>query len=291
MAEELDEDQIEAMLDDLKRKLDRLRVLYEQFFLGTEKTPPHQLRRDVVREMHRLTQVRIKRAALKFRFSSLQQRFNAHKAYWARSEREIEMGTYKRQTFRARQRQRDPERADVLESTDWLAINAVRDAQGAEAAAEAKRERIAAREREQREQRAARARQQREEDAAAAEFLRELGGDAASAPAPAGASGKRSAAEIRGAAADDVKAKAARLRALKQRMKGGSGASAPADPDRALYDRLVAAKKKLNQSTDSMSYERVRQGLEAQRKKYGERSVDFDVVVKDGKAFLKPTTR
>jgi hypothetical protein len=290
MTEELEDEQIEALLDDLKRKVERLRVTYEQYFLGIEKVPPLQQRRDVVRDVHRLTQLRIKRAALKFRFQSLVQRFNAHKAYWTRTEREIEMGTHKRQTFRAKKREsRD---SDVLASEDWLAINAIRSRDGDEAAEQAQAERIAAREREARERRAAAQREKQDEDAAAAEFLRSMGVDAGPEP-----SAKKASAEtVRGVSAEHVAERAAKLKALRAKLRNAPGsAGGPTDGDRALYDRLVAAKRKLNQSTDTLDYDKVQRSLEAQRKKLAAKHqgkrIDFDVVVKDGNAFLKPVAR
>jgi hypothetical protein len=288
MTEELEDDQIEALLDDLKRKVERLRVTYEQYFLGIEKVPPLQQRRDVVRDVHRLTQLRIKRAALKFRFQSLVQRFNAHKAYWTRTEREIEMGTHKRQTFRAKQREsRD---SDILASEDWLAINAIRSRDGDDAAEQAQAERIAAREREARERRAAELRAKQDEDATAAEFLRAMGVDAG----PPRAAAKPSAQEVRGVSAEHVAERAAKLKAMRAKLRQQPGVAGP-DADRALYDRLVAAKRKLNQSTDTLDYDKVQRSLEAQRKKLAEKHqgkrIDFDVVVKDGNAFLKPVAR
>lgn len=55
-SDELTQAQIQAELDELENKLERLRVRYEQFFLGIEKIPPTTLRTDVVRIMRRIEQ-------------------------------------------------------------------------------------------------------------------------------------------------------------------------------------------------------------------------------------------
>lgn len=313
MAEELSDEEIEALLDELKRKLDRLRVLYEQFFLGIEKTPPVQVRKDVVRSIHRLTQMRVRRGALKFRRNSLVQRFNAHKSYWARTEREIEMGTYKRLAFRAKKRRTENDETDVLTTSDWVAINSIRSQSGEDAAKDAVSRRVAERREEQRVR--AKAERVHEFDAAAS-FLAELGDDSfvGGAPAASRATVSREEPAVGEASGDTEKrspapadatsdgpkkpslaARAKKLKALKAKMKkpGGSAAAGPSTNDRAVFERLVATKKKLNQSVDSMNYDKIQRSLEAQRRKHKQktgRDVAFDVVVKDGKAFLKPVT-
>jgi hypothetical protein len=313
--EQLEDGELDAMLEELRTKIERVRVLYEQFFMGTERTPPLSARKEVVRLVHVISQSRIRKAAPKFRFQSLVQRFNSHKAYWTRTEREIEMGTFKRGSARVRKAQ--PEREDsVLTVSDHLAINAVRAASGDDAAKAAHKSRMAQRTTERQTAVA--------EDQAAAAFLKEMGDDSfaevasgrAPAQNPAERSKARSAPEqaveqaprpavtaaappaaksaadaIRGVSADDIANRAEKLKRLKRAMRSKQ-APAASDPDRAIYERLVAVKQKLNQSTDSFSYERVQASLKQQRErlkaKHGEREVDFDVVVKDGKAFLKP---
>ncbi len=303
MAIELEPEELEKELDDLQRKLERLRVLYEQFFMGMERTPPYNLRREVVRIVHRLAQVRTRHAGLKFRLSSLIQRFNSHKAYWARTTREIESGTYKKHQYRVKRRESQATEAEAgLTTQDFVAINQIRDQHGEEAAEQALADRKAAR---------------TEAGDLADQFMRELQGERASdassdaAPASRGAEPEDtpvprqpprtetdvvSPNELRGVSADDLKALAARLKELRARFAGGGGGgeSAAPDPDRKarqVYDRLVAAKKGLNEPTDKLSFDAVKVSLAKQaertREKHGCKSVDFDVVVKDGKAFLK----
>jgi hypothetical protein len=290
--EEMSPAEVDSAIEELGRRMDRLRVLYEQFFQGFERTPPDTLHKDVVRQLHQLQKVRMKGASQKFRYQTLVQRFNAMKSYWMRTMREIEEGRFKRQLARAERRQRGRGgREDNVEA-------------GVE----------------------------NEEDAAAAEFLAQMGIEvaaptaAAAAPDAGAGTGRQSAESIRGISADqvadEVARRADRLRALRARVSGGSGeapapapaaaptpAAAPAPaprpmptaPDpaearaRQIYERLVATKRQLNESTDHLGFEAVRRSLDQQaertRAKHGCRDVDFDVVVKDGKAFLKPIPR
>lgn len=340
--EDLSNEEIESLLDDLQRRLERLRVLYEQFFLGIEKTPPYNVQKDVVRILHRMTHVRITQTTLKYRLQSIQQRFSSHKAYWSRTVRDIEEGRFKRVGARAR-----PHAApDDLTVADLAAVAAIRDSQGDAAAAQALERRRAAK--------------QAEVDAAA-DFLRQLEGgeperrtsmpppvrkrqptpgevftmelDAEPQPAPGVAS-----EGPRGVSADEIALRAQKLRELRERMARGPAGAAPqagaaaqpipssgptapsrsaeppsarpaapavapprpvpppaADPARMVFDRLVATKRQLNEPTEGLTYDAVRRSMDKQveslREKRGARSVDFDVVVKDGKAFLKPIVR
>lgn len=323
--EDLSSEQIEAELELVQKKLERLRTLYEQYFMGIEKMPPHNVQKDVVRMLHRMTQVRIRNTTQKFRLQSLQQRFSSHKAYWARTEREIEEGRYRRQ-FQRRRTQTD----DDISIRELVAVQQIRDTQGDEAADAA----LAAR----------RAQQSREDDEAES-FLRGLGAeptsrftmeapvrrkaaadrgaDAVEMPLPNEARNASAAAEsrapdsgpraavpegLRGISADDLARRAEKMKEIRERLAAGQRAAAtPATapiprqvaPDpaeartRAVYDRLVETKRQLREPTDSLSYDAVRRSLEKQaalvREKKGCRDVSFDVVVKDGKAVLKAT--
>jgi hypothetical protein len=92
---------IEARLEDMERKLDRLRALYESFFMGTERVPPNVPRRELNRLVTEMQQVPIGNAMLRFRFQSLLQRWVMLTTYWNRTMREIEAGTYTRDLAKA----------------------------------------------------------------------------------------------------------------------------------------------------------------------------------------------
>ena len=87
---------IEELIDQLDSTLDRVKVLYEQFFLGMQKQPPTHLHTDVERKLRDLTQMQIRNTALRYRFATLQQKFGSYNTYWRRTLRQIENGTYAR---------------------------------------------------------------------------------------------------------------------------------------------------------------------------------------------------
>src|SRR3954449_10517292 len=85
----------------MERKLDRLRGLYESFFMGIERAPPNVARRDMNRLILEMQQEPISNASLRFRFQSMIQRWVLMTAYWNRTLREIESGTFRRDVARA----------------------------------------------------------------------------------------------------------------------------------------------------------------------------------------------
>ena len=87
---------IEALLDTVDTTLDRVKVLYEQFFLGIQKQPPSHLHTDVERKLRELQQIQIRNTALRYRFATIQQKFGSYNNYWRRTLRQIENGTYAR---------------------------------------------------------------------------------------------------------------------------------------------------------------------------------------------------
>jgi hypothetical protein len=95
---------IAARLDDLERKLERLRALYESFFLGVERRPPQVPRQELNRLMLETQQLAIRNVALRFRFQALSQRWTLLTTYWNRTLREIESGTYRRDLQKAYRR-------------------------------------------------------------------------------------------------------------------------------------------------------------------------------------------
>ena len=87
---------IEELLDHCDTTLDRVKVLYEQFFLGIQKQPPTHIHTDVERKLRELQQIQIRNTALRYRFATIQQKFGSYNNYWRRTLRQIENGTYHR---------------------------------------------------------------------------------------------------------------------------------------------------------------------------------------------------
>lgn len=97
-------EEIAALVDELEQRLERLRVLYDQFFVGIEKIPPNILQKDVERRIWILRREKIRNTGIRFKFQTMVQRYNTFTSYWMRIMREIENGTYKRDVLRAKRR-------------------------------------------------------------------------------------------------------------------------------------------------------------------------------------------
>jgi hypothetical protein len=99
---DISRDAIDARLTEMERKLERMRALYESFFLGIERSPPEVIRRDLNRQILEMQQVPIGNASLRFRYQSLTQRWVLLITYWNRTMREIEAGTFSRDLAKAK---------------------------------------------------------------------------------------------------------------------------------------------------------------------------------------------
>ena len=97
----MDADEVEIAIDELENRLERLRSLYEQYFLGIEKIEPTVARKDVDRRIWLLRREQIRNTARRFKLQTIVQRYNTFQQYWQRICREIENGTYKRHLLRA----------------------------------------------------------------------------------------------------------------------------------------------------------------------------------------------
>jgi len=96
--------EIEKLVGELEIAVDRVRSLYEQYFMGIEKLEPTVPRKDVDRRIHSLRKEQIRNTAQRFRFQMILQRYNTYQTHWQRICREIESGTYKRHLARAKRR-------------------------------------------------------------------------------------------------------------------------------------------------------------------------------------------
>jgi hypothetical protein len=92
---------LESRIGEMERKLDRLRALYESFFMGIERAPPNVPRREMNRLILELQQEPIANSSMRFRFQAVLSRWVLMTAYWNRTLREIESGTFRRDLARA----------------------------------------------------------------------------------------------------------------------------------------------------------------------------------------------
>lgn len=96
--------EIEINISELELRLDRLRALYEQYFMGFEKLEPQIQRKDVDRRFQILRKVNLRNTALRFRLNVAVQKYSTYQTYWVRICRQIEEGTYKRHVKKAKAR-------------------------------------------------------------------------------------------------------------------------------------------------------------------------------------------
>ncbi len=109
MAAFANRDPIDERLRALEEGINRLRIEYDQYFLGTARREPRTLRSQLERMIAELMNEPPRNAAQKFRLHSLVARFNSLRTRWGRTLREIEAGTYQRHRFKARLRMQPPE--------------------------------------------------------------------------------------------------------------------------------------------------------------------------------------
>ena len=98
---------IDEELQILEAKLKQLKLDYEQYFLGARPREPVMLRGEVQKQIIKHSNVPIQNTAARFKFNSINSRFQAFKRQWDNVLRQIEAGTYKRHVFKADLRDRN----------------------------------------------------------------------------------------------------------------------------------------------------------------------------------------
>jgi hypothetical protein len=100
-AKKPEEVDVDEALNDLEHRVERLKILYEQYFMGIEKMEPQTARKEITRKVIDLSQLNMRNTAHRYRFNALNQKFGVYTTYWNRTLREIENGTYFRSVARA----------------------------------------------------------------------------------------------------------------------------------------------------------------------------------------------
>lgn len=85
-------DEIKQDIDELERKIDKLKHEYEKFFLGIINVEPIQLKNEVTRLIRKYATKNINNVMLSFRYKNLTSRFLLYQEYWNRNLRLIEEG-------------------------------------------------------------------------------------------------------------------------------------------------------------------------------------------------------
>jgi hypothetical protein len=244
----------------LEEEIEELKVRYEMYFLGNERREPVHQREDLKKKVLRAKEGFTRNAALRFRIQSLHARYLSYERMWLRSAREKEDGTYRRDLFKARLHARGK---PPMSPAAPAAKQGPASVHPEPAVGEAP-----------------------ELSTAPSDSL-------AAAVAGAAAAGAASPNVKPVAAPPAAPPKAvAKPTPLAARAPGGKLADAEM---RALYDQYVAAKKRCHEDVSKLSYEAVARSVAKQvpelMAKHNASSVDFKVVVKDGKAVLKAIPR
>jgi len=302
----VERDQIDLAITELETRLDRLRVLYEHYFMGIERIEPSVPRKDVERRVADLRKARFHSTVQRFKFQTIVQRYNTMQQHWSRICREIELGTFRRHRLKAEQAfgSRPPAvrgpaavtvpdaevvfraAADSITEADFPAVEL-----GTGTALVAQLD--------------TRAEADRTETAPAGGVLRRLQPGAAPTLArgllgslpPDLAAGGRSPSPNAALPAVPVRPRPAAATPVKEEKPAPVAAKAPAqaaglseDRVRALHQAYIDARKQTNAS--SVSFEKLERSLRETESKlrsaHQGRTVDFEVVIRDGKAILKP---
>lgn len=99
-------DEIDDELDELEQYLKRLRVEYDQYFLGILKRPPEMLQGRVQKIIVKYANETLRRTHQKFRFNNMNSQYQVFRQQWGRTMRQIEDGTYKGHLFKAKLHER-----------------------------------------------------------------------------------------------------------------------------------------------------------------------------------------
>ncbi len=256
----INRDEFDEELEEFELRLERLRALYEQYFLGMERIEPHVARKDVDRRAWKLKRLKQRNTAKRFKLNMLIQRYNTLQQYWMKVCRQIENGTYTRHLQRAerrfgvsarRQRKSLPPPDDDTPDKSRQAV-----------------------------------------DDASNELARMLAGSEDGSEAQAGESGGQVSPErspAQGKRAPTQTKLPTRQQAPPPRR--ARDASLSDDRVKSLYGSLMNERKKLNQG-GALSEAALAKSLRATearlKKKYAGKKVDFKVSVQGGKAVIKP---
>ena len=105
--------QSREQIDLLERDIERLRVMYQQYFMGTLKTEPLTLRKHIYRQILQAKPAQINNTGTRFKLRNLIQKWNGYLQMWKRTVRQIEEGTFRRDLERVRKRRGAREAQDA----------------------------------------------------------------------------------------------------------------------------------------------------------------------------------
>ncbi|MCG3173525.1 MAG: hypothetical protein GMKNLPBB_01722 [Myxococcota bacterium] len=239
--------EILRLVDDLQERIDEAHRRYEMYFLGIEKSEPSFYKDDVRRKIRDLENEYIANTGIKYKFQNLKARYNVLRNYWERILKQKEEGTYFRDVYKAKMRDNERAKQDKVRMLMEQGMSHVQ----------------------------------------AVKFLEDLiktqgqeaalagAGKSGGASAPASAS-RPSSPPAGGNAAGP---------------SGNDGLGLQGDKLDRVFKAFVIARKQTGEGVDGLSPDAVRRSLEKQapqlRQKYGDKELDFKVVVKEGRAIIR----
>lgn len=300
---------------ELEADLAELRAAYEQYFLGNERLPPSKQHDAFKKALNRLKSQFVRQTAVKFRVESISQKLMTYERLWDRTLKEIEAGTYKRDLAKLKRKAErrgkkkeagaDDAAFDVDEDLDLSDLDAEEDLESALEAASAAVSKPAP----------------LPSIAPVAPVIAPLvppvakpGGVTGAVPAlkPAGTPSSPGLPRVTAAAGAPIAPRAASATSnpgsLPPRpVATGSNPAlrVPSSPPKpvaaegglsdqkikAIYDAYVMAKKRCGEDTRAVTFDSVSSSLKKQvpelMKQHNAKSVEFKVVIKDGKAVLR----
>jgi hypothetical protein len=292
--------------DAIEADLAALKVTYEQYFLGMERTPPTRTYEELKKRVERLKNSFVRNTGAKFRVQAVAAKFVSYERLWQRTLQEIENGTYKRDMFKAKRKsQTAPDKArssqnKVVDLTEDADFEVVEESSAPSSAAKGPVPSVAP----------------MVPPVPSMEPVPFRGVVPSVAPlvpsvaplvppvapvsgTPARGTGLPSIAPLVPPVAPAIAPVAARPPGTGPRPavpavrppSAGSPSELSDDKLKTVYDAYVAAKRRNKEDTSKMSYDNIAASLRKQvpelMKQHGAKAVEFKVVIKDGKAVLK----
>ncbi len=302
-----DADEAMRMCAMVETELAELRAAYDQYFLGVERKPPTKRHDALKKEMRELKSHFVRQTSVRFRIDNLAQKLTTFERLWDRTLKEIEAGTYKRHLFKARmhasartqpssavagaaaKKGDDVEHFDVDEDLDISDLGPDAptnpDLASALAAAATASRPVAAPA-----VRAVPATMAAVKTSVAVTAPAKPTAIAAAAAAPMPMAPPFPSARTSATQPAHVPAPAPRPATVAAAPAGPAGGLSD-QKIKAIYDAYVMAKKRCGEDTSKLSLNAVADTLKKQvpalMKQHQAKSVEFKVVIKDGKAVLR----
>jgi hypothetical protein len=282
-----DAEQALAECTQLEADLAELKAAYEQFFLGLERRPPTAKHDGIKKRMVALKGQFLRQTSAKFRVQSIAAKLLTYERLWERTIMEIEAGTYRRDVFKARLHQKqkhDPARATEHPDED-LDLSDLDDDDDLDSALEQATQAVS-----------------KPPAPMALPTIAPLAPPAAPAsvlqglpsltPAIKPVTGSRPVVTPAQPLPVAAKPPAAKPPAPLPPPPAAAGQGGLSDQKiKAIYEAYVMAKKRCGEDTRALTLDSVASTLKKQvpelMKQHNARSVEFKVVIKDGKAVLR----